>query len=119
MNERLFLAQLESLKKGDSTRTYRAVVTQKASEKNQNETFDVEVYRNEKGLFKLQWTIGGKPKLPKLKPDVGEILKNAFRNKITYLTSGPGASGDGMAKPEMVFGMIQTLRRNGILIEIL
>ncbi len=118
MNEMLFLTQLSSLKNGESTKTYRAVVTEKVSERNQNEVFDVEVFRNRDGLFKLQWARKGKPELPRLKPEINQKLKEAFRNRTTHLTSGPGASKDGMATPEMVVEMIRVLGRNGILIEI-
>jgi len=126
MSEKSFREDISKLDYGES-KEYVVQVISNVSASGRSEMFNVDVFRTGRrspsaGTYKLQWTRGGKPELPKLNSEAGQKAKEKFRN-MAYLTSGfgHGASSSytrGIKDIEILVLVIKELKSLGIIIKI-
>lgn len=111
MHESQVLELIRALPKDQSTKNFKAVVTEGASVSGKNEIFDVCIWRNHDGQYKLQWERNGQPKLPELNPVARKLAIEMLDNRTTFLTSGVRGN---MLSPELVVEHIKILTHLGI-----
>ena len=126
MSEKSFREDISKLDYGKS-KEYVAQVISNVSVSGRSEMFNVDVFRTTRrspsaGTYKLQWTRGGKPELPKLNPEAERKARGKFRNRA-YLTSGFGHGESssytrGIKDIDTLVLVIKELRSLGIIIRI-
>lgn len=104
--EQFLLQALERLTPGSSTRRFAVFADGSVTASGQPSVLEVEVFRTQEGMFKLQYTAAGSlgrtPELFDLKPEIRRALPHN-----TFLTAGKTAK---MSKPIDVIEHIRLLR---------